>query len=595
MTQHSARVREHEAAPQGAGEVARRRLLATMPVAERRLTLAGIPTSVLEGGNGQPVVLLHGPAGYAAHWLRIVPGLAAHHRVIIPDLPGHGASGGDDGPLDAERLLAWLGALIDATCDSPPALVGQLVGGAIAARFAAAHGDLISRLVLIDGFGLAPFQPQPAMGRAVAEFLAGPSEATHDALWQYCAFDLDVLRQGMGGSWEALKAYNVDRAGAPSVQASVGALMEAFALPAIPHDELARIAVPTTLVWGRHDRATALSVAEAASARYGWPLVVIEDSADDPSIERPEATLRALHAALDGDPRPHADHGADHGTGHSADRGADHGQTVAAWNRIAGGYDETVTPTHQWIAREGLRRAGLKPGMRFLDVAAGSGALSIPAARMGAEVLATDHSPVMVGLLAKRAQAEGLTVETVVMDGQALDLPDVSVDMAGSQFGVMLFPDMPQGIRELARVVKPGGRVLMIVLGDIRKVEFFAWFVSALRAVRPEFTGPPTDEPPLPFQLQDPERLRRELAAAGLRDVRVETATERMEFRTGQELWTWLIRSNPVAEAVLAALSLSDGERDRAAVALERMVRERAGRDEVAVLTTQIHIGIGTK
>ena len=68
-------------------------------------------------------------------------------------------------------------------------------------------------------------------------------------------------------------------------------------------------------------------------------------------------------------------------------------QTRAAWDEIAVGYDDFVTPSHMWLASEGLRRAGLRPGMRFLDVAAGSGALSVPAARLGAQVLATDLSP----------------------------------------------------------------------------------------------------------------------------------------------------------------------------------------------------------
>ena len=58
--------------------------------------------------------------------------------------------------------------------------------------------------------------------------------------------------------------------------------------------------MPTTLIWGRHDRATPLSVAEAASARYGWPLQVIENCNDDPPVEQPEALLRTLRDALDG-------------------------------------------------------------------------------------------------------------------------------------------------------------------------------------------------------------------------------------------------------------------------------------------------------
>jgi pimeloyl-ACP methyl ester carboxylesterase len=65
-----------------------------------------------------------------------------------------------------------------------------------------------------------------------------------------------------------------------------------------PHD-LERIAIPTTLIWGRHDLGVRLSVAEAASARYGWPLHVIENARDDPAIEQPEAFLEALRAALD--------------------------------------------------------------------------------------------------------------------------------------------------------------------------------------------------------------------------------------------------------------------------------------------------------
>src|SRR6266508_3623535 len=88
----------------GAGEDAREELLAGLPVAERRIELAGVTTAVLEGGDGPPMVLLHGPGEFAAGWLRVLPDLAADHRVVVPDLPGHGASTLGDGPLDAGRL-----------------------------------------------------------------------------------------------------------------------------------------------------------------------------------------------------------------------------------------------------------------------------------------------------------------------------------------------------------------------------------------------------------------------------------------------------------------------------------------------------------
>ncbi|MGH6923259.1 MAG: class I SAM-dependent methyltransferase [Propylenella sp.] len=269
--------------------------------------------------------------------------------------------------------------------------------------------------------------------------------------------------------------------------------------------------------------------------------------------------------------------------------------TRAAWDRIAPGYDRTNTPTQMWLGNEGLSRAGLRTGARFLDVAAGGGALSIPAARLGAKVLATDQSPVMLKLLGERARAEGLDIETRVMDGHALDLDDESFDCAGSQFGVMLFPDMPKGIREMARVVKPGGRVLMNVYGDPHRIEFFGFLVGAVQSVRPDFTGPPMDPPPLPFQLQDPQRLRSELADAGLRNVKVETITEKTEFADGTALWEWLIWSNPIVETVLGSLALTDPERSVVQDSLDRMVRERAGVSRTARLTNPINIGIGTK
>src|SRR5688572_17070526 len=97
----------------------RERLLATLPVKERRLDLCGVSTSVIEGGDGAPVILLHGPSGYAAHWMGVLPALLEHHRVIAPDLPGHGASRPVDGALDAEQVLAWLGELISRCCAVP--------------------------------------------------------------------------------------------------------------------------------------------------------------------------------------------------------------------------------------------------------------------------------------------------------------------------------------------------------------------------------------------------------------------------------------------------------------------------------------------
>ena len=113
--------------------------------------------------------------------------------------------------------------------------------------------------------------------------------------------------------------------------------------------------------------------------------------------------------------------------------------------------------------------------------------------------------------------------------------------------------------------------------------------------MRPGFDGPPADPPPLPFQLKDPERLRTELVAAGLRDVVVETITEATELETGAELWEWIVWSNPIVEGILAELRLSGDERVAIEQALEQLVRERAGDRGPAALTNPINIGVGTK
>jgi hypothetical protein len=135
----------------------------------------------------------------------------------------------------------------------------------------------------------------------------------------------------------------------------------------------------------------------------------------------------------------------------------------------------------------------------------------------------------------------------------------------------------------------------MIAFGMPEKVEFFGFFVQAVKAVVPDFTGPPMDPPPLPFQLRDPERLREELLRAGLEEARVETTTEKLEFASGRELWDWLTTSNPIVEAVLGELDLTGEQRTRIQQELDAMVAKRSGTDPHAVLTSPINIGIGIK
>jgi ubiquinone/menaquinone biosynthesis C-methylase UbiE len=275
-------------------------------------------------------------------------------------------------------------------------------------------------------------------------------------------------------------------------------------------------------------------------------------------------------------------------------RREEHAAPRDAWDAIAEGYDRYVAPQEAALANEALRVVGLDAGERFLDVAAGTGGLSLPAARRGAEVLATDWSPAMIEQFEARVRDEGLTkAKGRVMDCHALDLAEDSFDVTGSQFGVMLVPDQPRALREMVRVTKPGGRVLVIAYGSPAKLEFLQFFISALTAVAPDFPGLPDDPPPLEFQVSDPEVLRRRLTDAELREVRIERTAERPAFRSGQEMWDWVLHGNPIPGLLVA--DLSEDQRARLRQVLDGMLRERAEANGRAVLTNAVNIGIGTK
>ena len=269
-------------------------------------------------------------------------------------------------------------------------------------------------------------------------------------------------------------------------------------------------------------------------------------------------------------------------------------QTHSAWDAIASGYDRYVTPSNLSLAEEALRLVSVREGMRVLDVAAGTGALSLPAARLGAQVTATDISPAMIERLKARARQAGLNnLEAYVMDGQALDLEDGSFDIAASQYGVMLMPDLPKALGEMRRVTRPGGQVMVIAFGPLPQVEFLKYFLGAMQDVIPGFTGLPMDPPPLPFQVADPEKLRREMAKAGLKDIRVVSASQEVRFQSGEEWWNCVTHSHPIGAHMVS--DLTEEQATAVRQKLDDLLTARAVDNQAAVLTNRDHIAIGTR
>ncbi|HEX6232165.1 MAG TPA: methyltransferase domain-containing protein [Jiangellaceae bacterium] len=158
-------------------------------------------------------------------------------------------------------------------------------------------------------------------------------------------------------------------------------------------------------------------------------------------------------------------------------------QIRSAWNAIAPRFDEFTTPMSQEFADQTLLRVPVGPGIQFLDVACGSGALAIPAARRGAQVTAVDLAQTMIERLAARAGAEGLdNVEPAVMDAESLEFSDDTFDVTTSLNGVSLLPNLKAGLREAVRVTKPGGQVMIAAFGPLPRVEFISFLFGALKA-----------------------------------------------------------------------------------------------------------------
>jgi len=131
-----------------------------------------------------------------------------------------------------------------------------------------------------------------------------------------------------------------------------------------------------------------------------------------------------------------------------------------------------------------------------------------------------------------------------------------------------------------------------VAYGSPASVEFLTFFMAAMQAVVPGFTGLPDDPAPLPFQVADPDVLRRRMAEAGLHDIRIGPAIERLQFRTGTEMWNWVVSSNPIATGMVAALD--EAGRDEVRTVLDGTLRERS-LEGPAVLENNVHIAAGTK
>lgn len=248
---------------------------------------------------------------------------------------------------------------------------------------------------------------------------------------------------------------------------------------------------------------------------------------------------------------------------------ADSGRVVATYTLAADTFDRLAF-WHHYGART-VALAGLSPGERVVDLCCGTGASALPAARAvgpcGA-VLGMDLTPALVDVARARARADGLAQASFeVGDVMALSLPPGSVDAVLSVFGLFFVQDICGLLRRAWTWLRPGGRLVSTVWGEVVLAPGEAYFWDAVVA-----EDPSQDHISPAALLASPEALTRVHVEAGLPAPEIVRERWRMPLATPEAFWPVILGTSN--RGVFEALSPAAQARVKAAT-IERLRREQ--------------------
>ena len=257
----------------------RLRLLAS-GATERRVAVRGLPVRYFAAGprDGEIVVLVHGLGDSAETWSGVLPLLARDWRVIAPDLAGFGGVLIPPEGMHFAVLADYFAGFLDALGIARAALVGNSLGGAVAMRHAARHPDRVSRLFLLNTAGLPIDRVEVFSPQTRVEALA-LARASSGAQLRVPGFVLDDLLRRV--SDPARRAYL-----ASPERTDVA-------------DDLPRLTMPLTIVWGERDGLIPLAVAERIrAAQPAAELLTLPDAGHVTQGDAPRAVAAIIRARL---------------------------------------------------------------------------------------------------------------------------------------------------------------------------------------------------------------------------------------------------------------------------------------------------------
>src|SRR3954465_2698637 len=225
-----------------------------------------------------------------------------------------------------------------------------------------------------------------------------------------------------------------------------------------------------------------------------------------------------------------------------------------------------------------IDRLDIAEDQQHLDIASGTGEPGLSIARLAPKgrVVLTDLSAEMLGVAARRARAQGVAnIETRVCSADDLPFDDASFDSVSVRFGYMFFPDMTRATVELARVLKPGGRLCSSVWV---KASQNSWTTIAMGAIATEVVVPsPGPDAPSMFRCAAPGQVSALYDAAGLDDISEWDVEVELVTRSAAEYWDVMSEHVSLAAALLQQVDEPARERIRARAIAEVSAFERDG------------------